>query len=90
MRAIAIWPARLCKKFQNRLNPSGSDPKGGSCPQSRGGLARCCLVDTGENLNEHILASHWPPVHIRQEMLTEAGKLIRALRRGGVNNYTPL
>lgn len=44
-------------------------------------------VGTGENLNEHILASHWPPVHIRQEMLAEAVQLIRALWRGGMNNY---
>ena len=44
-------------------------------------------VGTGENLNEHVLARHWPPVHIRQEMLAEAVKLMRMLWRGGMNNY---
>jgi G6PDH family F420-dependent oxidoreductase len=39
-------------------------------------------IGTGENLNEHILARHWPPIATRQEMLTEAVDIIRALWRG--------
>jgi G6PDH family F420-dependent oxidoreductase len=39
-------------------------------------------VGTGENLNEHILGSHWPPAAIRLEMLQEAVELMRALWTG--------
>ncbi len=39
-------------------------------------------VGTGENLNEHILGRHWPPIATRQEMLVEAVDIIRALWRG--------
>jgi len=39
-------------------------------------------IGTGENLNEHILARHWPPIATRQEMLEEAVDIIRALWRG--------
>jgi G6PDH family F420-dependent oxidoreductase len=44
-------------------------------------------VGTGENLNEHVVGHHWPPIHIRQEMLTEAVKILRLLWRGGSHNY---
>ncbi|HEX9787906.1 MAG TPA: TIGR03557 family F420-dependent LLM class oxidoreductase [Candidatus Binatia bacterium] len=44
-------------------------------------------VGTGENLNEHILGRHWPPIHIRQEMLAEAVKVLRLLWRGGMSNH---
>jgi G6PDH family F420-dependent oxidoreductase len=40
-------------------------------------------VGTGENLNEHVTGEHWPPVSIRQEMLTEAVEIIRQLWQGG-------
>jgi G6PDH family F420-dependent oxidoreductase len=39
-------------------------------------------IGTGENLNEHILGRHWPPIATRQEMLVEAVDVIRALWRG--------
>src|SRR5512134_3165901 len=34
-------------------------------------------VGTGENLNEHILGTHWPPIQVRQEMLEEAVVVMR-------------
>jgi G6PDH family F420-dependent oxidoreductase len=40
-------------------------------------------VGTGELLNEHITGEHWPPISIRQEMLTEAVEIIRQLWQGG-------
>ncbi|TMD42706.1 MAG: TIGR03557 family F420-dependent LLM class oxidoreductase [Chloroflexi bacterium] len=39
-------------------------------------------VGTGENLNEHILGTHWPDVDVRLEMLEEAVEIIRLLWRG--------
>ena len=44
-------------------------------------------VGTGENLNEHILGTHWPPIQVRQEMLEEAVKVLRVLWRGGSKSY---
>ena len=44
-------------------------------------------VGTGENLNEHILGAHWPPIQVRQEMLKEAVKLLRLLWRGGNQSF---
>lgn len=44
-------------------------------------------VGTGENLNEHILGDKWPPVEIRQEMLTEAVSVIRLLWKGGMQSH---
>jgi G6PDH family F420-dependent oxidoreductase len=40
-------------------------------------------VGSGEALNEHITGLHFPPVDIRQEMLTEAVAVIRKLWSGG-------
>ena len=40
-------------------------------------------VGTGELLNEHITGEHWPPISVRQEMLTEAVEIIRQLWQGG-------
>ena len=40
-------------------------------------------VGSGENLNEHILGTRWPPVETRLEMLEEAVELIRQLWNGG-------
>lgn len=41
-------------------------------------------VGSGENLNEHILAEHWPETKIRQERLEEAVEVIRLLWQGGL------
>jgi G6PDH family F420-dependent oxidoreductase len=39
-------------------------------------------VGTGENLNEHILGTHWPPHNIRLKMLKESLEIMRALWTG--------
>ena len=39
-------------------------------------------VGTGENLNEHILGTRWPPAEERREMLEEAMRLMRLLWEG--------
>ncbi|MBI4524007.1 MAG: TIGR03557 family F420-dependent LLM class oxidoreductase [Deltaproteobacteria bacterium] len=39
-------------------------------------------LGTGENLNEHILGTHWPPIDVRQEMLEEAIEILRLLWKG--------
>lgn len=39
-------------------------------------------VGSGENLNEHILGTHWPPIQVRHEMLEEAVRVVRLLWRG--------
>jgi G6PDH family F420-dependent oxidoreductase len=39
-------------------------------------------VGTGENLNEHIVGTHWPEVDVRLEMLEEAVQVIRKLWTG--------
>jgi G6PDH family F420-dependent oxidoreductase len=44
-------------------------------------------LGTGENLNEHILGEHWPPIHVRREMLEEAVEVLRLLWRGGNQNH---
>jgi G6PDH family F420-dependent oxidoreductase len=44
-------------------------------------------LGTGENLNEHILGKHWPPIQVRREMLKEAVKILRLLWRGGNQSY---
>jgi len=44
-------------------------------------------VGTGENLNEHILGEHWPPIETRQAMLKEAIEVIRLLWQGGLQSY---
>jgi G6PDH family F420-dependent oxidoreductase len=44
-------------------------------------------VGSGENLNEHVLGAHWPPVTVRQERLAEAVEVIRGLWRGGRFNH---
>ena len=44
-------------------------------------------MGSGENLNEHILARHWPPVSVRQEMMAEAVDVIRELWRGRKTNH---
>jgi coenzyme F420-dependent glucose-6-phosphate dehydrogenase len=44
-------------------------------------------VGTGENLNEHILGDHWPPIELRQAMLIEAVDIIRQLWQGGPQSH---
>jgi coenzyme F420-dependent glucose-6-phosphate dehydrogenase len=44
-------------------------------------------LGTGENLNEHILGRHWPPIDVRREMLKEAVQILRLLWRGGSHSY---
>lgn len=39
-------------------------------------------VGTGERLNEHVLGDHWPPHHVRLEMLKEAVDVMRKLWTG--------
>jgi G6PDH family F420-dependent oxidoreductase len=39
-------------------------------------------VGSGEALNEHVLADHWPSVGVRLEMLEEAVEIIRQLHEG--------
>jgi len=39
-------------------------------------------VGSGENLNEHIFADHWPETDVRQDMLEEAIDVIRQLWQG--------
>src|SRR5262245_21187935 len=39
-------------------------------------------LGSGENLNEHIFADHWPEADVRQEMLEEALEVIHQLWRG--------
>ena len=45
-------------------------------------------VGTGENLNEHILGDHWPPIETRQAMLKEAVEVIRLLWEGEQQRYS--
>lgn len=44
-------------------------------------------VGTGELLNEHVLGDHWPPHHVRLEMLEEAVEVIRTLWEGGLQSH---
>lgn len=44
-------------------------------------------VGTGENLNEHITGSGWPPIGTRRKMLVEAIDIMRLLWKGGYQNY---
>src|SRR5215471_2435984 len=44
-------------------------------------------LGTGENLNEHVLGDPWPPADVRQEMLSEAVKIIRLLWRGEASDH---
>ncbi|GAA1323371.1 LLM class F420-dependent oxidoreductase [Pseudonocardia xinjiangensis] len=39
-------------------------------------------VGSGEALNEHVLADHWPSIGVRLEMLEEAIEIIRLLHEG--------
>jgi coenzyme F420-dependent glucose-6-phosphate dehydrogenase len=44
-------------------------------------------VGTGENLNEHVVGLRWPEVDIRQDKLSEAIEVIRALWQGGLRSF---
>jgi G6PDH family F420-dependent oxidoreductase len=44
-------------------------------------------LGAGENLNEHVIGSGWPPANTRHEMLGEALTIIAELFDGGYVNY---
>jgi G6PDH family F420-dependent oxidoreductase len=44
-------------------------------------------LGSGENLNEHIFADHWPEADIRLSMLEEAIDIIRSLWKGEQQSY---
>ena len=44
-------------------------------------------LGSGENLNEHIFADHWPETDVRQAMLDEAVEIIRQLWQGGQQSH---
>src|SRR3954454_2682101 len=45
-------------------------------------------LGAGENLNEHVVGTGWPPADVRQEMLVEAIRIIRELFDGdGYTNF---
>ncbi|MBC9732437.1 LLM class F420-dependent oxidoreductase [Nocardioides marmotae] len=44
-------------------------------------------LGSGENLNEHVVGAGWPAIGQRQEMLTEAIEIIRALHTGELVDY---
>jgi G6PDH family F420-dependent oxidoreductase len=44
-------------------------------------------LGSGENLNEHILGTHWPEPAVRLEMLEEAVTVIRELWRGDMMSH---
>src|SRR6266702_2412157 len=44
-------------------------------------------LGAGENLNEHIVGTGWPPANVRHEMLAEALTIIAELFDGGYVNY---
>ncbi|MCU1537716.1 MAG: fgd1 2 [Humibacillus sp.] len=44
-------------------------------------------LGSGENLNEHVVGEGWPTVGVRQDMLTEAIEVIRALHTGELTTH---
>lgn len=44
-------------------------------------------LGAGENLNEHVIGTGWPPANVRHEMLGEALTIIAELFDGGYVNY---
>src|SRR4051794_32134647 len=44
-------------------------------------------VGTGENLNEHVLGQHWPPIEVRLDMLREAIEVMRDLWTGEITTH---
>ncbi len=44
-------------------------------------------VGTGENLNEHVTGTHWPPARERMDRLREAVALMRHLWEGGTVDF---
>jgi coenzyme F420-dependent glucose-6-phosphate dehydrogenase len=44
-------------------------------------------LGSGENLNEHIFADHWPEAEVRHAMLEEAVEVIRLLWQGGQQSH---
>ncbi|RFU21114.1 TIGR03557 family F420-dependent LLM class oxidoreductase [Geodermatophilus marinus] len=44
-------------------------------------------IGAGERLNEHVVGTGWPAVHIRHEMLREALQIIKLLWQGGYQSF---
>ncbi|MGY1829574.1 TIGR03557 family F420-dependent LLM class oxidoreductase [Geodermatophilus sp. SYSU D01180] len=44
-------------------------------------------IGAGERLNEHVVGTGWPAVHVRHEMLREALQIIRLLWQGGYQTF---
>ncbi|MGY1730312.1 TIGR03557 family F420-dependent LLM class oxidoreductase [Geodermatophilus sp. SYSU D01045] len=44
-------------------------------------------IGAGERLNEHVVGTGWPAVHVRHEMLREALQIIRQLWQGGYQTF---
>jgi G6PDH family F420-dependent oxidoreductase len=44
-------------------------------------------LGTGEALNEHIVAEHWPPAEVRLQMLEEEIEVLRLLWQGGEQSH---
>jgi G6PDH family F420-dependent oxidoreductase len=44
-------------------------------------------IGAGERLNEHVVGTGWPAVHVRHEMLREALQIIRQLWQGGYRTF---
>jgi G6PDH family F420-dependent oxidoreductase len=44
-------------------------------------------IGAGERLNEHVVGTGWPAVHVRHEMLREALQIIKQLWQGGYQTF---
>ncbi|HST99262.1 MAG TPA: TIGR03557 family F420-dependent LLM class oxidoreductase, partial [Geodermatophilus sp.] len=44
-------------------------------------------IGAGERLNEHVVGTGWPAVHVRHAMLREALQIIRQLWQGGYQTF---
>jgi G6PDH family F420-dependent oxidoreductase len=81
---LAVGTAVTCPSF--RLHPAiVAQAAATAATMLRGGFF--LGLGTGENLNEHIVASGWPEIEVRQERLAEAIEVIRLLWRGGEQSY---
>ncbi|MFD5793018.1 LLM class F420-dependent oxidoreductase [Streptomyces diastatochromogenes] len=69
-----------------RYHPAVVAQKAATMQLLSGGRFRLGL-GSGENLNEHVVGGGWPAADVRQEMLAEAIKIIRALLDGGYVNH---
>lgn len=69
-----------------RYHPTVVAQKAATMHLLSGGRFRLGL-GAGENLNEHVIGTGWPPLPVRHAMLTEAVEIIRALFAGGEVTY---